>query len=359
MVQILTVKIKLLPTKEQEVILTNMCNEYIKLINDLVSEMVKEKMLTKKTSKNINVKNLPSAVKCQAIMDAKSVFKKAKKSNYKRIPVLKKPVCIWNNQNYSFDFDNLYFPIVIHEKVKKTSFKALLVDKENRNFELLSNKLGTLRINKINGKWIAQISVTIETNENKNVSIMGVDLGIKVPAVAMTNGGKIRFFGNGREVKYTRRKYNNKRKMLGKAKKINAIRTIKNKESRWMNDVNHKISRRIVNFAKENQVSIIRLEQLTNIRKSARKSRKNNKSLYNWSFHQLSSFIVYKANLEGIKVEFINPSYTSQTCPNCGKRNKAKDRSYKCTCGFHAHRDLVGAMNIIHAPVIGGKSQSA
>lgn len=55
MSQTITVKIKLLPTKEQAVILTEMCKTYISTINDLVSEMVQEMKSTKKTSKNIDV----------------------------------------------------------------------------------------------------------------------------------------------------------------------------------------------------------------------------------------------------------------------------------------------------------------
>ncbi|MDT2240567.1 zinc ribbon domain-containing protein [Paenibacillus larvae] len=39
----------------------------------------------------------------------------------------------------------------------------------------------------------------------------------------------------------------------------------------------------------------------------------------------------------------VNPAYTSQTCPACAEKNKAKDRGYECSCGFNAHRDRVGA----------------
>lgn len=78
MSQTITVKVKLLPTKEQATILQKMSKEYIATINALVSEMVDEKKSTKKSSKDISA-NLPSAVKNQAIKDAKSVFKKAKK----------------------------------------------------------------------------------------------------------------------------------------------------------------------------------------------------------------------------------------------------------------------------------------
>ncbi|AVB12041.1 transposase (plasmid) [Bacillus subtilis] len=358
MSQTITVKIKLLPTKEQASILREMSQTYISIINTLVSEMVAEKKNTRKSSKDISA-SLPSAVKNQAIKDAKSVFKKAKKNKFTIVPMLKKPVCIWNNQNYSFDFTHISMPIMIDGKATKTPIRALLVDKANRNFDLLKHKLGTLRITQKSGKWIAQLSVTIPTSEKTGTKIMGVDLGLKVPAVAVTDDDKVRFFGNGRQNKYIKRKFRSERKALGKKKKLNAIRRLKDKEQRWMKDQDHKVSRAIVNFAIENKISVIRLEQLANIRQTARTSRKNEKNLHIWSFYRLSQFIEYKANLEGIKVEYVNPAYTSQTCPKCHEKNKAQDRKYKCKCGFEKHRDLVGAMNIRYAPVVDGNSQPA
>lgn len=358
MSQTITVKIKLLPTREQASILNAMSKEYISTINTLVSEMVAEKKSTKKSSKDVPA-YLPSAVKNQAIKDAKSVFKKAKKTKFETVPVLKKPMCIWNNQNYSFDFTHISLPIMVDGKAKKTPIRALLIDKDNRNFDLLKHKLGTLRITKKSDKWIAQISVTIPTVQKTGVKVMGVDLGLKVPAVAVTDDEKVRFFGNGRENKYKKRKFRSVRKALGKKKKLNAIRNLKNKEQRWMEDKDHKVSRAIVNFAKENKVSVIRLERLANIRQTTRTSRKNEKNLHTWSFYRLSQFIEYKANLEGIKVEYVNPAYTSQTCPNCSEKNKAQDRKYRCKCGLEKHRDIIGAMNIRYAPVVDGDSQSA
>ena len=356
--QTITVKIKLLPTKVQALTLTEMSKIYISTINDLVFEMVKEKKSTKKTSKNIDV-SLPSAVKNQAIKDAKSVFKKAKKTKFETVPVLKKTMCIWNNQNYSFDSTHISLPIMIDGKTKKTPIRALLVDKDHRNLDLLKHKLGTLRITKKSGKWMAQISVTIPTSQRTGMKIMGVDLGLKVPAVAVTDDEKVRFFGNGRQNKFKKRKFRSVRKKLGKKKNLTAIRKLNNKEQRWMLDQDHKVSRAIVDFAKENNISVIRLEQLANIRQTTRTSRKNEKNLYTWSFYRLSQFIEYKAKLEGIKVEYVNPAYTSQTCPKCSEKNKAQDRKYKCKCGFEKHRDIIGAMNIRYAPVVDDKSQSA
>ncbi|GGB42320.1 IS200/IS605 family element transposase accessory protein TnpB [Virgibacillus dakarensis] len=358
MSQTITVKIKLIPTKEQASILSEMSKTYISTINDLVSDMVKEKKSTKKSSKHMDVP-LPSAVKNQAIKDAKSVFKKVKKSKYEVVPVLKKPMCIWNNQNYSFDLTHISMPIVVNGKVKKTPIRALLVDKDNRSIDLLKHKLGTLRITKKSNKWIAQISVTVPTTQGTGLKVMGVDLGLKVPAVAVTDDEKVRFFGNGRQNKYKRRKFRSERKTLGKKKKLDAIRSSKDKEQRWMKEQDHKVSRAIINFAKENKISVIRLEKLANIRQTTRTSRKNEENLHTWSFYRLAQFMEYKANLAGIRVEYVNPAYTSQICPKCSEKNKVQDRKYKCKCGFEKHRDLVGAMNIRSAPVVDGNSQSA
>ncbi|WP_434400431.1 transposase [Planococcus sp. 11815] len=359
MEQVLTVKIKIFPTQEVEKILEEMGKEYIDLINDLIAEMLVEKNPTRKTSKHVQA-NLPSVLKCQAIRDANGIFlKRIKKSNYKIIPVLKKPTCIWNNQNYTFDSGNIYVPIITDGKVKRVPIKAVFNDGAGRISTLLKNKLGTLRITKKSAKWIAQIAVKVVVDEKDNGKVLGVDLGLKVPAVAVTDGGKIRFFGNGRRNKYMKRKFQSCRKRLGQKKKLNAIRSLGDREQRWMKDQDHKISRGIVDFAKDNGISVIRIERLTNIRQTARLSRKNNKSLQRWSFYRLTVLIEYKANLEGMRVEYVDPAYTSQTCPKCSARNKIKDRIYRCKCGFCIHRDIVGAINICHAPVVDGKSQSA
>ncbi len=293
---------------------------------------------------------MPSAVKNQAIRDAKSVYRRSKQ--LKKVPILKKPVCIWNNQNYTIKENIIEFPVFIHHQSKRMAVKAVITEYQQT---LLKNKWGTLRITRKSNKWMAQISVTIpEPNQNQSAIVMGVDLGLKVPAVAVTSEGKTKFSGNGRQNKYIRRKYKTKRQHLGKAKKINAIRKLNDKEQRWMKDQDHKISREILDFAVENNVSVIRLEKLSNIRNTARTSRKNEKNLHTWSFYRLARYMEYKATLAGIAVAYVDPQYTSQTCPECGQRNHAKDRHYQCFCGFKTHRDRVAGMNIIHAPVIDG-----
>jgi len=150
-----------------------------------------------------------------------------------------------------------------------------------------------------------------------------------------------------------RRRFYSRRKKLQKAKKTRAIRKSKGKEAHWMKDINHKLSRQIVNCANAQGVGTIKIESLAGIRKGTTrtsggaKARKNNRMKHSWSFYQLTLFITYKAERLGIQVEQVDPAYTSQQCPACGARNKAQDRMYVCAeCGWHGHRDSVGAINI-------------
>lgn len=118
---------------------------------------------------------------------------------------------------------------------------------------------------------------------------MGIDLGLKVPAVVVTSNGKTKFVGNGRKNKFIRRKYNANRRKLGKLKKLSAIRKQCNKESRYIKDQNHKISRQIINMAKRENVTVIKLEKLSGIRQTTRTSRKNAKNLHSWSFYKVAT----------------------------------------------------------------------
>ena len=83
----LTVKFKILPSKEQEQYLEQTLTEYINTVNNIVQVMINGH--TKLTSKDIKA-NLPSAVKNQAIRDAKSVYSKYKKTN--KLPIWSKQI---------------------------------------------------------------------------------------------------------------------------------------------------------------------------------------------------------------------------------------------------------------------------
>lgn len=341
----LTLQFRIFPTTEEASLLDASSKEYVSTVNALVDYFFGQgEIAIQSTSEFIAM--LPSAVKNQVLRDAKSVYKKSCKTGI--LSVLKKPVIIWNNQNYTVTESFVSVPLLVNGKSKRISIFAKIPQK---TLEILrASKLGTLRITKKNRKYIAQISCEVAEGTSADTGVVGVDLGIKCPAVAVFSDDAVKFYGNGRKNKFIRRCYGKRRKKLGKAKKLSAIRKMNNKEQRWMKDQDHKISRAIVNDAIAHKVGTIKLETLAGIRKATRNSRKNNRSLYSWSFARLASFIGYKARREGIAVVYINPAYTSQTCPICGGVHHAKDRQYVCPdCGYHSHRDIIGARNILVA----------
>lgn len=99
-----------------------------------------------------------------------------------------------------------------------------------------------------------------------------------------------------------------------------------------MKDQNHRISRQIIGHALTNGVSVIRMENLTDIRNKAQSKKKDQgRNLHSWAFHQLKEFIQYKAEMVGIRFELVNPEYTSQTC-KCSYREKANRNGLCSKC---------------------------
>jgi hypothetical protein len=52
---------------------------------------------------------LPSAVKNQALRDARSIWKRSLALGV--IPILRKPICQWNNQHWRIEGDTLIIPV--------------------------------------------------------------------------------------------------------------------------------------------------------------------------------------------------------------------------------------------------------
>lgn len=365
--------VKLYMSKTEYQLVKDTMDTYIATVNSIVSDAVSGISIAKLTTKNVNA-NLPSALTNQCIRDAKSIVKKYNKvcrdADRKNailakqgkdikvvatLPVLKKPCCYINNQNYRVNDTNIEFPVMINGKSKRLSIRTKMTDKQKSVFA--SYKLGTMRIVVKNNSIVAQIVYEAdEPSIPDDGNVIGVDLGIKCPAVSKCSDGSVKFYGNGRKNKAMRRHFATKRKSLQKAKHQNAVEHINNKEQRIMKDIDHKLSHDIVVTAVAHNVKTIKLEQLSNIRSTTRTSRKNNHSLHNWSFYRLAQYIEYKAKLAGIEVLYVNPAYTSQTCPVCGERHHVSDRRYACKCGFHTHRDIVGAINICNSTEYVGDS---
>jgi putative transposase len=128
-------------------------------------------------------------------------------------------------------------------------------------------KPGILRVKRKRGKWVADVSYTLAAPEPAaGERFMGIDLGVKVPAVVHVPGKGHRFFGNGRYQRAMRRRFYAHRRDLQKAKQVRAVRKSEGKERRWMREINHQLSHQIVAHAQQQGVGTIRLEQLAGMR---------------------------------------------------------------------------------------------
>jgi putative transposase len=68
---------------------------------------------------------------------------------------------------------------------------------------------------------------------------------------------------------------------------------------------------------------------------------------------KLVNFIRYKAEKAGAELIEVNPNHTSQTCPDCGviKAKTLAERIHRCECGCVLDRDVAAAKVILHRGV--------
>jgi putative transposase len=136
---------------------------------------------------------------------------------------------------------------------------------------------------------------------------------------------------------------------------VRAKSRMKAKHARVLRDMEHKISRAIVDVAVERQAGTIVMGDVRNVAKGVNHGAQNNQKISGWSHGKIRTFVEYKAQAEGMRLVLQDEHYTSQTCPQCRSRHKPHGRVYTCgQCGFSGHRDVVGQINILSASTCGG-----
>jgi putative transposase len=126
-------------------------------------------------------------------------------------------------------------------------------------------------------------------------------------------------------------------------------------QRRRARDMEHKASRAVVTWAKARGVSTLVMGDVRDVANGKRLNRKSQQKVGLWSHGRQRAYITYKAAAAGIAVTLCPEAYTSQTCPGtlpdgttCLQCHKPTGRRFRCpACGFTAHRDVLGAANIL------------
>jgi IS605 OrfB family transposase len=165
--------------------------------------------------------------------------------------------------------------------------------------------------------------------------------------LAVDSTGKI--FSNDK-VEKVRLKYQKQRSHCQKKNTKSSKRKLKKvsgKERRFRTDINHCVSKHLVEKAKDTNVGIT-LEDLSGITKRTTVRKIRRAKRHSWSFYQLRQFITYKAILKGVPI--VDPRNTSRQCLECGhiaKANRKNQAEFCCKkCGYNENADYNAAKNI-------------
>ncbi len=113
--------------------------------------------------------------------------------------------------------------------------------------------------------------------------------------------------------------------------------------------IEHQQTTHLITTLAEEGVRIVVIGDVRDIRHDLDVGSKNNQKLHQWSHGHIRHMLTYKAERRGMSVVLQEEKYTSRTCPACGhcKKSSPRGRNWHCQkCGYQAHRDAVGAMNI-------------
>lgn len=195
--------------------------------------------------------------------------------------------------------------------------------------------------------YLHQVCDVDDPAENDPEGWLGIDLGIV--NIATTSDGE-NF--SGAAVEKTRQWHDKRKAKLQKVGTLNSkrrLRKLSGRQRRFQKDTNHKISKQVVETARDTGRGIA-LEDLGGIRKRVTVRKQQRARHSNWSFHQLKTFLVYKAKMMGVPVRLVDPRSTSKTCSVCGhcdKGNRPTRDDFLCLrCGYAAPADANGAANI-------------
>lgn len=323
-------------------------SEYIYSANDLAQVSVQKHTYDRLRDEY----KLPSQMACNAVRTVIGSYKTNKTNG------MDWTFCKYNAPQMTLSWNRDY-------SLNKDKFSVgtlegrIKCDYDIKGMEQYFNKsvysFGTAKVVYKHGKFFLHISVKMDISELSDTSVtnvVGHDRGIRFLVSSYGSNGKTTFY-NGNTVKQKRAHYKALRKQLqqvGTPSARKRIKAIGQRENRWMQDVNHCISKALVESNPEGTLHV--LEDLSNIRTATEAVRIYDRYvMVSWSYYDLEQKLMYKALEHKQKVIKVSPRYTSQTCPKCGHveaDNRDKTKHIFCckNCGYTSNDDRIGAMNL-------------
>ena len=266
-------------------------------------------------------------------------------------PSFKKPQydLVWN-RDYSLT-QNRFSVNTLNGRVKLPYFSEGM----SKYFDHTVYKFGTAKLVNKHGKYFLHIPVTYDVKES-NISdirnVVGIDRGINFVVATYDSKHKSGFV-SGKAIKQKRANYSKLRKELQMRHTPSArrrIQAIGQRENRWMQDVNHCVSKALVKSNPKHTLFV--LEDLSGVRNATERVKTKDRYVsVSWSFYDLEQKLIYKAKQNQSSVIKVDPRYTSQCCPVCGHTEKSnrnkKIHLFTCrNCGYRSNDDRIGAMNL-------------
>lgn len=251
----------------------------------------------------------------------------------------------------------------MQEKYKVKSLNFLIPRKLRKLVDF--SKIKIIKI-KQEGSSI-EMNVIYEKEEKAqviaNTNIMAIDLGLN-NIVACTNKDNANsLLVSGKEAKCKNKYINEKIRKLQQIqmkmektsknfKNTNQINRLYEYRKNYMNTYMHKVSKMVIEYAKENKCGIIVIGDLKDIKQGM----DYNKNFVQIPINKLVQKIEYKAKLEGIKVEKISEKYTSGVSAidkeeikkeNYNKKRRISRGMFITNTGIKINADINGSLNIL------------
>lgn len=301
------------------------------LLNELLSKCqrsVKEMLLDRTRDSSKYYSDLPCVISKSLI----TKYQKNKKCKSVRNCVI--PICGDKGKQVKLESNNsIRIPsITKKETIPITPLKSIVG--YIRSIEFLKRK----------GDWFVSYTYNTPINKIEATGYIGIDRNARdnVATLADIDSGKVIRIGP--DVKLWKDNLKKRKAKLQRKGAKCLLKKINRKQSNRTKDINHKVSRQIVDYA-VNHRKIIVLEDLGKIKNSKKCGRYVQKS--NWAFFQLETYIKHKSSLHGIPIIYVNPAYTSKTCSRCGSINDVPGKRFVCeNCGHKDHRDSNASFNI-------------